>query len=126
MGYRHIIFLFLLFCTLNLSAQKRVWTLSECIKYAIENNIDIKQYNLNVNANKIALQQSKLNYLPDLGMQSGYQLSMGRSLDPTTYSFIENTSVNSFNLSANIVTVIFAGYNTPQILDHLYSPIKRI
>lgn len=77
----------------NISAQQRVWTLRECIDFAMDNNVSIKQGDLGLEATKIVSQQAKLSYIPDGGIQSGYQLSMGHSLDPTTYSFIENTIV---------------------------------
>jgi outer membrane protein len=108
----------------NISAQQRVWTLRECIDFAMDNNVSIKQGDLGLEATKIVSQQAKLSYIPDGGIQSGYQLSMGHSLDPTTYSFIENTYVNSTNISVSIGTTIFNGFRKYNTVKRSLSEVK--
>jgi outer membrane protein len=97
-------------CCQNFFGQSTKWDLRECIDHAISNNITLKQNALNVESAIIVARQTKLNYIPDIGIQTGYQLSMGRSLDPTTYSFVENKFINSSNMSANIGTTIWNGF----------------
>lgn len=62
-----------------LQAQK-VWTLEECINYALENNLQIKRQGLNVEYNKNNYGQSKFNLLPNLnaGLSHGYYDSYGQ------------------------------------------------
>jgi len=43
--------------------QEKLWTLEECIKYAIDNNIQIKQQFLQTGLQENTLIQSKLNLL---------------------------------------------------------------
>ncbi len=86
------------------------WSLENCINYALENNISLKQNSLNIQASEIIAHQAKLNYIPDLGFQTRYQLSMGRSLDPTTYEFIDNEYINSVNMGFNLNFIIFNGF----------------
>ena len=99
----------LLIGTFRLQGQT-VWTLEQCISHAQSHNVSIKQQELDIQDAQIALQQSKLDYIPSLGVNSGYNLSMGRVLDPTTYEFIENNTVQDFNASASLSTELFAGF----------------
>jgi outer membrane protein len=91
-----------------LFAQQK-WSLEDCIAYAMNNNMDIKSQTLNIASNKILVDKSKLNYMPNLDFNTNYQLSIGRSLDPTTYSFIEDKKINTFNTGINFGTTIFDG-----------------
>ena len=70
--------------------QDAAWSLEDCISYALENNIIIKQTELNSQYNENILSQSKVNRLPNLNASSSYDISFGRSLDYTTYEYIEN------------------------------------
>jgi len=47
-------------------AQQKTWSLEECIKYAIDHNIQIKQQTLQTRVQKNSLDQSKLNLLPTI------------------------------------------------------------
>ncbi|CDN31019.1 Outer membrane efflux protein [Mucinivorans hirudinis] len=90
-------------------AQGGLWSLEQCIYHAIENNLQVKQAVNNVDANKLNLEQAKFNYLPSLSGSAGYNLSFGRSLDPTTYQFIDSKAVNNFSSSLSLGTQLFAG-----------------
>lgn len=104
-----LIFAAVAFCSFMANSQSGVWDIEKCINYAIDHNIQVKQASTNVELNKLEKQQAKFNYLPTLGASVGYGASFGRSLDPTTYNFIENTTVNNVNASASIGTQVFAG-----------------
>ena len=90
------------------SAQKK-WSLEECINYALENNIQIKQSKLSAESDKITLLQSKLNVLPNLNGSTSYNSNWGRSIDPTsnTYS-VGQTESMSMALSSSIN--LFSGF----------------
>jgi outer membrane protein len=92
-----------------MSGQNRQWSLDDCIDFALKNNIDIKARELNLSTSKILKTQAKMNYIPSLDFNAGYQFNIGRSLDPTTYEFIENTKASSFNTSLNFGTTVFDG-----------------
>ena len=91
---------------INSSAQN-VWSLQKCIDYALENNIQIKQQQLNTDYYETQLSQAKSNRLPNLNAQIGNDNSFGRSL---TY---DNTykNVNSSSLTGGASTnfTIFDG-----------------
>ena len=83
-------------------SQEKVWTLEECIKYAIDNNIQIKQQILQTRFQENTLEQSKLNLLPSLNGQASHNYSFGRALDETTYEFTDNQNIQSNNFYAEI------------------------
>ena len=85
------------------------WTLDECIMHARSHNISLKRQRLDIEESRIALQQSRLDYIPSVNANSGYNISTGRVLDPTTYDFIENNTVSDFNAAVSISTELFAG-----------------
>ena len=77
------------------SVAQNVWSLQQCIDYALENNIQIKQQSLNTNYSENQVRQAKSNKLPNFNASIGNDYNFGRSL---TY---ENTyeNVNSASLS---------------------------
>lgn len=96
---------------LSLQAQQK-WSLRQCIDYAIENNIEIKQQALQVKSSEIDLNTSKNSRLPDLNGSLSYNFNFGQSIDPAT-----NSSV-SMNMSGGRVSVsssvpLFTGFKIP-------------
>lgn len=89
-------------------AQQR-WTLEECIDYGKENNIQIKQAELGNQNSAIELNQAKMNFIPSVGVNGGYNVSYGRVLDPTTYEFLENNLAGNFNSSVVLSSELFGG-----------------
>lgn len=93
---------------INVSAQKK-WSLEQCIKYALENNIQIKQSELNVKSSENNHLQSKLDILPNLNGSSGYNRNWGRNIDPYTNEFTEN-NISSMNFSISSSFTLFNGF----------------
>lgn len=85
------------------------WGLEQCIEYAVDNNLQVKQSLENVNLQKLTVEQAKFDYIPSLGASAGYNANFGRSLDQTTYQFIDNQTVNNFNAGVQLSTQLFAG-----------------
>jgi outer membrane protein len=114
---KHFVFLAFTFCLgLNniLTAQK-IWKLEDCINYAFENNLQIKQQVLNTRYNSNQLLQSKIGLAPDLNAGIGTGVSWGRALDETTYEFTQNETIISGNANASSSLTLFSGlqqYNT--------------
>ena len=80
-------------------AQNEPWNLEKCIRHAIENNIQIKQQQLNTQYSENSLLQSKTNLLPNVNANANQSFNWGRSVDPYTYEFSdENVTSNSFSL----------------------------
>ena len=75
-------------------SQQKVWTLDECIYYAIDNNIQIKQQDIQTQYQKNSLDLSKYRLLPTLSGSASQNYSWGRSLDQTTYRYTEDQRVS--------------------------------
>jgi len=85
-------------------SQQKVWTLAECIGYAIDNNIQIKQQIIQTDYQKNTLDLSKFRILPTLNGSGSHNYSFGRALDQTTYQYTEHQTVqsNNFYLGSNL------------------------
>lgn len=109
-----IILLLLLAAIGSLSAQRQ-WTLRECINYAIENNIDIKQKVIRSQGAEIDLHSSKTERLPDLSATAGQDFNFGRSqLNDGIYQSI-NSSTTSFGVSTSMP--VFTGFRIKHNID---------
>ena len=84
-------FLTILCCSLLLgaSAQKlpEVWDLQQCINYAVQNNISIKQADITARISQLQALQAKYNQYPNLSGSASNGVRFGRSIDPTTNTF---------------------------------------
>ena len=82
---------------------QKVWTLEECVNYALENNLQIKQSRLQTEVADINLLQSKLNFAPSANASSNLNYSWGRNIDPNTNLYSSNQSMNNnYNLSGRL------------------------
>jgi outer membrane protein len=73
-------------------SQKKVWTLEECIRYAIDSNIAVQQADLNRKMLNNTYVQSKINLLPTLSVNPSYGFNFGYSVNPVNYTFIKQNS----------------------------------
>jgi len=85
------------------------WSLEDCIQYAMENNIQIKQSVLNTEYNENLLKQSKLGQIPSLSGSANYSFSWGRALDQTTYQFTDDQQINSISMGISSRANLFSG-----------------
>lgn len=56
------------------------WTLDQCIEYAIENNIQVRQSDLNAQNNDVELNKAVSNRLPGVSASASQGWSFGRSI----------------------------------------------
>ncbi len=101
------IFFYLVFGSAVQGQQK--WTLNQCISFAIENNINLKEYEILEKISLESLQQSKREMLPSISGSSSAGWNFGRSVDPNSYEYV-NTQFfnNSYSLSSSIA--VFDGF----------------
>ena len=91
------ILLFLLLLPAVVFSQAKVWSLEECITYAIENNLQIKQQVIQTEYQKNTLDLARLKLLPTLNGSANHNYSFGRALDQTTYQYTDQQNVQSNN-----------------------------
>lgn len=97
---RNIITAIALLFAMSLSqAQVRKWTLLECVQYAMEHNLTVEQFELDLENAKIDKSDALGNMLPDLNGSTSVSSNTGFSINPTN-----NLPTNStaFNVNAGI------------------------
>ena len=96
------IFLFTCFFSLTTFAQK-IWTLRQCIEYAKENSLTLKQAEYGIQLAALTRAQNKAARLPSLNGSASGGMQFGRTIDPTTNSFNnQRISFNSYRLDASV------------------------
>lgn len=101
--------LILFFSIQFLGYSQTVWSLQQCIDHALDNNIQIRQTELNSELSKAYKTQSITNLFPSLNGNATQNYFYGRSIDPFTNSFTTSqVRSNSFSLSSSIS--LFEGF----------------
>lgn len=105
-----IIFSVLASLVVSVQAQDK-WSLRQCIDYAVEHNIEIKQQFLQVEGAKIDLSTSKNSRLPNLNASIGAGVNFGMS----TMNDNSKASYNTFNSSLGVSSSVplFTGFKIP-------------
>ena len=83
--------------------------MKECIEIALKNNLTVKRSELGLKGADINLDQARYTMLPTLNLSGSYGSNFGRSIDPTTNSFIDQKIDNS-NLNANASLLLFNAF----------------
>jgi outer membrane protein len=94
---------------LILGTQAQPMDLKQCIEYAWQNNLDIKQAILNQRNAEIDAKQSKTNLLPTLSANAGQHYQFGRTIDRFTNTFV-NQTIRSNNFGLNAGISVFNGF----------------
>ena len=88
------------------------WSLRQCIDYAVEHNIQVKQREVSRMQRELDVNTAKNSRLPDLSASASESFSFGRGLTAQNTYSNTNTSSTSFNLSSSVP--LFTGYRIPQ------------
>jgi outer membrane protein len=83
--------------------------LEQCISTALQNNLQIKQGQLQVQNSQNVLEQSKFNRYPNLNFNASQGIQFGRNINPFTNQFVEQ-SVNFSQFQFSTGATIFSGY----------------
>jgi outer membrane protein len=90
------------------TSQTNTLTLQQAVEIAIKNNLDVKQSDLQMQAAAVNWKQSRANLIPSLEGFANHGINQGRSIDPFTNSFV-NQSVNFAGYGLNSSVIIFNG-----------------
>jgi len=110
-------FLFLL-TGLSVNAQGKIWTLEDCIKYALDKNIQIKKSGLTNNQNQLYADQARFNRLPSVNASVSENLSWGKGFNSSTGQYGSNSGTNNTNYGLNTSVSLYNG-------DKLSTRIKQ-
>lgn len=91
------------------------WSLRQCIDYAVEHNIQVKQQEVSRMQRELDVNTAKNSRLPDLSASASESFSFGRGLTAQNTYSNTNTSSTSFNLSSSVP--LFTGYRIPRTLE---------
>lgn len=87
------------------------WSLQDCIIYAIDNNIDLKQKEKEQENREIELNTSRLSWVPNLNATLGQNFEFGRSQNEK--GIYENQGASSTSGSLGTSMPVFDGLKTP-------------
>ena len=111
--------LFFLFIGLQINAQQKKWTLQECVVYALENNISVKQSELDLETADITKSDALGNFFPSLNASASNSWNTGLTQDITTGTLRTQTSRNSsYSITAGVT--IFNGLHQPKLKCDLF------
>lgn len=114
---RFILVFIFLSASFSKTFSQEPWNLQQCVDYALEHNIQIKQAQINAEYNENLLDQSRFNRYPNLNANLGYGVSFGRALDPTTYEFTEDQTVHSLNPNISSSVTLFSGFQLKNTIE---------
>lgn len=88
----------------------RVYTLKECMEFALANSADMEVQRANIDDDRIARRDAILNaFTPSVDAQGNVYSNFGRTIDPETNTYVSTTSFNNaFGVSAGIT--VFNGF----------------
>jgi outer membrane protein len=90
MKFKIVLISFLL-SVVSINAQTKKWTLQECVAYAVDNNLTIEQFELDLETVKIEKSDAIGDFLPGLNASSSVSGQTGLSFDPTTNQAVTTT-----------------------------------
>ena len=100
-------FLTLLALTASLhSFSQEKWDLRKCVDYALQNNISVKQADVQARLSKLLADQSKMTRLPNANASISTTYQHGLNINPTTNVF-ENVDISGGNLGFQANYTIF-------------------
>ncbi|MBU8892430.1 MAG: TolC family protein [Bacteroidales bacterium] len=92
----------------SVSNAQKVWTLEECINYAIENNITVKRQELSAETASKTHFQSLMELLPNANANGNHYLNSGKTLNTETYTY-ENQSFQGGSVNVSTEITLFNG-----------------
>jgi outer membrane protein len=110
-----ISFVFIVLFGLSAQAQSKKWTLEECVKYAIQNNISIKQSELDSKTALIDKKGAVGNFLPSLNASASHSWNIGLNQDITT-GLLQNQTTQFTSAGANVGIDIYKGLQNQNTL----------
>ncbi|KJD34528.1 membrane protein [Tamlana nanhaiensis] len=107
-------YIYIAFFLIGITAAKaqdvtpKQWTFQECLEYAVENNITIKDAEYTKQTADVTYQQSKDSRLPTLSGSASQRFTNGQSIDPITSDFV-NQQIHSSSFGLNTSVSVFNG-----------------
>lgn len=104
-----ILLIILLFFFSKLVFSQDSWTLDDCVRYALEHNLQLNNSKYEIDSNRETYRQSFRELLPSVRANSEYNIRYGRSVNPNDNSFV-NTEFFSNNYTLEASLNLFKGF----------------
>lgn len=101
--------------SLHSFAQEK-WDLRKCVDYALQNNISVKQADVQARLSRLLADQSKLTHLPNANASVSTTYQHGLNINPTTNVF-ENVDISGGNLGFQSSYTIFNWFARKNNID---------
>jgi len=91
------------------NAQNKVWTLEECINYALSKNVQVQKTMLTNDRNQLTVVQAQANRLPSLNASASENFSWSKTFDYNTGLYGSSNGSNNTSFSVNSSVSIYNG-----------------
>ena len=98
----------------NGAEAQRAWTLQDCINYALEHNISVKQQGIAAQQAAIELETAKWDRAPGLSGSASQNFSFGRGLSEDNTYVNTNTGSTGFSLGTSVN--LFSGFRASETI----------
>lgn len=112
---RNTTFFIALLFVANINAQDK-WDLRRCVEYAINNNISVKQSDLQTRFSELTFKQGKQSQLPNLNFSNNYSFRLGRAENPST-GVLEDKNIFNISFGLNSQVSIFNWFSKKNTLE---------
>lgn len=101
--------------TASAASDDHEWTLDECIDYAVEHNISLRQQAQQVESGRIDLTAAKNSLLPQVGASAAESFNFGRGL--TAENIYANRNTTNFQWGVQVSVPIFSGLRNLRTIE---------
>lgn len=84
------------------------WSLQQCISHAYQQNITVQNAAIAVESSAVSLSQARHARYPNLNASSGANLNFGRTVDPTSNEFVQQSFLSN-NIGLNSSVTLYNG-----------------
>lgn len=106
---RHLILIAILALSFSMKAQQKVWTLEQCIDYAMEHNVMVLQSQMSQQTAEYQHKMARHAWLPSLNASASEGFGFGMSPSANGIYVPNNSSSTSFGISMDMP--VFSGLN---------------
>lgn len=92
------------------------WDLRRCVEYAINNNISVRQADLQTRFSELTFQQGKQTQWPSFSFSNSYSFRLGRAENPST-GILENNNIFNINFGMNSQVSIFNWFSKQNTIE---------
>ena len=89
------VILVLLFANITSAVAQDTWSLQRCVDYALQNNLTVKQQEIQRRLAELTLKQSRLSMIPSVNLSTDGGYAQGRNPSPQTNTYITQSFFNA-------------------------------